>query len=99
MGFKDGDSGTFSIAHGTYAEVHERVSQTNTEDYPTPVKAGEPVVVEVTGTLRRFEQVERVYDDEGIAVGKTSEERWEIVTDDPHYPAVGVRLEDILARS
>jgi hypothetical protein len=99
MAYKDGDKGTFSIAHGVYAEVHERVSQTNTEDYPEPVKAGDPVIVKVTGTLRRFDQVERVYDEEGIAVGKDTTEHWEIVTDDPMYPAVGVRLEDIISLS
>lgn len=54
--------------------------------------------IEVAGTVRRFDHVERVYDEEGIAVGKTSEERWEIVTGDPTYPAVGIRPENVLAR-
>jgi hypothetical protein len=94
----DGDTGTFELAHGYYAEVHERVSQSNREDYPVPVKAGDPVIVRVTGTIHRFDHVERVYDEEHIAVGKTTEERWEIVTDDPNYPAVGITPENVLAR-
>jgi hypothetical protein len=99
MDFKDGDKGTFSVAHGYYAPIHETVSQTNREDYPEPVKAGDPVIIKVTGTLRRIDHVERVYDDEGIAVGKTTTEFWEIQTGDPTYPAVGVRPEDILSLS
>ena len=51
------------------------------------------------GTVRRFEQVERVYDDEGIAVGKTTEERWELLVDDPEHPAVGILPENVLVRS
>lgn len=53
---------------------------------------------EVTGTVRAFQHVERVYDDEHIAVGKTSETRWEILTGDPIYPAIGVRPEQVLTR-
>ena len=55
--------------------------------------------IEQTGTVRRFDHVERVYDEEGIAIGKTSEERWEISTDDPQHPAVGFLLENVLTRS
>ncbi len=54
--------------------------------------------IEVEGTIRHFNHIERVYDEEGIAVGKTSEERWEITTGDPQYPAVGVLPENVLGR-
>lgn len=50
----------------------------------------------VTGTIRKFDHVERVYDDEGIAVGKTSEPRWEILTDDPMWTAVGIKPENVI---
>ncbi len=70
----------------------------------TPVKDGEQTTlvlmydyeeVEVTGTVSQFDHVERVYDEEGIAVGKTTEKRWEVVTDDPHNPAVGFLPENV----
>jgi hypothetical protein len=51
--------------------------------------------VEATGTVRQFEHVERKYDAEGIAVGKTSENRWELVTDDAHHPAIGFVPENV----
>lgn len=54
--------------------------------------------IEQTGKVRRFDHVERVYDEEGIAVGKTSEERWEISTDDPQHPAVGFLPENVLTK-
>lgn len=54
--------------------------------------------ITVTGTVRQFDHVERVYDDEGIAIGKTSEPRWEISTDDPQHPAIGFLLENVLTR-
>ncbi len=47
------------------------------------------------GIVRQFDHVERVYDDEGIAVGKTSEPRWEISTDDPQHPAIGFLPENV----
>ena len=47
------------------------------------------------GTVRAFDHVERVYDDEGIAIGKTSEERWEISTTDPMHPAIGLVPENV----
>jgi len=53
----------------------------------------------VGGTVRAFEHVERVYDEEGIAVGKTSETKWEVLTGDPQYPAVGFLPESVLTRS
>ena len=56
------------------------------------------LTIEVKGTIRRFDHVERVYDEEHIAVGKTTEERWEIVTGDPAYPAVGILPENVLAK-
>jgi len=55
--------------------------------------------VSVTGTVRAFDHVERVYDEEGIAVGKTSEQRWEILTGDPAYPAVGFLPENVIRAS
>jgi hypothetical protein len=54
---------------------------------------------EVKGTVRAFEHVERVYDEEGIAIGKTSETKWEITTGDPVYPAVGFLPENVLTRT
>lgn len=54
---------------------------------------------EVKGVVRSFEQVERVYDEEGIAVGKTTEMHWEISTGDPMYPAIGFLPENVLTRS
>jgi hypothetical protein len=54
--------------------------------------------VEAVGTVRRFEQVERVYDEEGIAVGKTSTKHWEIVTGDAHHPAIGFLPENVKTR-
>jgi len=53
----------------------------------------------VTGTVRAFEHVERVYDDEGIAIGKTSEVRWEISTDDPQHPAIGFLPSNVLTKT
>ena len=53
----------------------------------------------VKGIVRAFEHVERVYDDEGIAIGKVSEIRWEISTDDPQHPAIGFLPENALTRS
>jgi hypothetical protein len=53
----------------------------------------------VKGVVRAFEHVERVYDDEGIAVGKTSEIKWEVLTGDPQYPAIGFLPENVLTRS
>lgn len=85
---KNGDEGTFQLAKGVYARVHEQQGMG---------LVGEPVIVEVTGTIRHFDQIDRVYDEEHIAVGKRTEEHWEIVTDDPNYPAVGVRPENVLA--
>lgn len=87
---KDGESGTFTLQHGVYEKVHEGQQDGGS--------AGDPVLLKVTGTIRRFEQVERVYDEEGIAVGKRTEEHWEIVTGDPHEPAVGFLPEHLLSR-
>jgi hypothetical protein len=53
----------------------------------------------VTGVVRQFEHVERVYDGEGIAVGKTSEVRWEISTDDPQHPAIGFLPSNVLTKT
>ena len=50
----------------------------------------------LTGTLRKFEQADRVYDEEGIAIGKETSEHWEILTGDPTYPAVGIVPEQVL---
>jgi hypothetical protein len=86
----DGDKGTFTLQHGVYEPQHE--------GQPDHGKAGEAVLRKVRGTIRHFEQVERVYDEEGIAVGKRTEDHWEIVTDDPHYPAVGFLPEHLLSR-
>ena len=55
--------------------------------------------VVATGVVRAFEHVERVYDDEGIAVGKTSEVRWEISTDDPQHPAIGFLPSNVLTKT
>jgi len=85
--FADGDSGTFTLQHGVYEDVHE--------GRPDHGKAGEPVLRTVKGTIHHFDQVERVYDSEGIAVGKRTEEHWEIVTDDG---AVGFLPEHLLSR-
>lgn len=50
----------------------------------------------VVGTVRAFDHVERVYDEEHIAVGKTSEVKWEILTGDQSYPAIGFTPESVL---
>lgn len=50
----------------------------------------------VSGIVHVFEQHERVYDEEHIAVGKTSEFHWEILTGDPQYPAIGFLPENVL---
>jgi cell division septal protein FtsQ len=88
---KDGDKGTFTLQHGVYEKVHEQLPP----DSDSYGKAGEPVLRKVKGTIRHFEQAERVYDEEGIAVGKRTEEHWEIVTDDG---AVGFLPEHLLSR-
>ena len=87
MDIKDGATGTFVLRHGEYVPENA---------YNSGGQAGEPVKIEVRGTARRFEQVERVYDEEGIAIGKTTEFHWEIVTGDPVYPAVGFLPENVL---
>jgi len=53
----------------------------------------------LTGIVRAFEHVEYVYDDKGIATGQTSETRWEISTNDPQHPAIGIVTENVLTRS
>jgi len=85
----DGDQVTLLLRYGDYTEDHERAGHGT---------AGEPVGVKVSGTVREFDHVERVYDEEHIAIGKSSEKRWEIVTDDPQHPAVGFLPENVLAR-
>jgi hypothetical protein len=62
---------------------------------------GEPETIEKTvqGTVHSFVQVERVYDKEGIATGKTSETRWELLTDDPNYPAIGFLPENVKTKT
>ncbi len=65
--------------------------------------AGNPVreryaEVEATGTVRQFDHVERKYDEEGIAVGKTTTKHWEISTADPQHPAVGFLPENVKTR-
>ncbi len=62
---------------------------------PTGIRAERYAYVEAAGTVRQFEQVERVYDEEGIAVGKTSEKHWELVTDDAKHPAIGFLPENV----
>lgn len=52
--------------------------------------------LELQGVMHAFDHVERVYDGEGIAVGKTSELRWELLTGDPHHPAIGLLPEHVL---
>jgi len=54
--------------------------------------AGQPIIGprSVAGVVRSFEQVDRIYDEEGIAVGKTKNVFWEVVTGDAQYPAVGI---------
>lgn len=49
------------------------------------------------GKVRSFEQVERIYDKDGIAVDKTIEVHWEMLTDDPIYPAVGFLPENVVS--
>jgi len=87
----DGDQVTLLLRYGDYTEDHERA-------HPEYAKAGEPVGVKVSGIVREFDHVERVYDEEHIAIGKSSEKRWEIVTDDLQHPAVGFLPENVLAR-
>ena len=87
---RDGQKTTLTLRKGDYAEVHEEAGLG---------VAGEPVKIEATGTVRAFEHIERVYDEEGIAVGETSETRWEISTDDPQHPAIGFLPENALTRS
>lgn len=84
---KPGSKGTFTLRHGEYNAEHER--------YGHGI-AGQPVLNEVTGQANLREQVERVYDNEGIAIGKISEFHWEVLTGDPVYPAVGFLPENVL---
>lgn len=86
----DGAALSLTLRHGEYDEEHERRGVG---------KAGDPVEVAVRGVVRRFEQVERVYDEEGIAVGKRVEVHWEVVTGDPRCPAVGFLPENVLTAS
>jgi hypothetical protein len=58
-----------------------------------------PVEVAAKGIVRQFEHVERIYDDEGIAVGKTSEPKWEISTDEPQHPAIGFLPENVKTKN
>lgn len=51
----------------------------------------------VSGTIRGFDQVTRILDDEGYAVDRITDPRWEIVTGDPWYPAIGFLPEHVLA--
>jgi hypothetical protein len=55
--------------------------------------------VVVTGTVRFFEQTDRVYDAEGIAIGTNVTTHWEISTDDPAHPAIGFRPENVLTKT
>lgn len=50
----------------------------------------------LTGTVRVFDHVERVYDEEGIATGKKSEVRYELVTDNGQWSAVGFLPENVV---
>lgn len=50
----------------------------------------------ISGKVQSFEHVERIYDEEHIAVGKTSETRWEILTNDPTYSAIGFLPESVI---
>lgn len=49
-----------------------------------------------TGTLRAFDHVDRVFDDEGYAIDKIVTPCWEILTGDPNYPAIGFLPENVL---
>ncbi len=53
------------------------------------------------GTVRAFDHVEPVYKDDPdvgrIVVGKTSDQKWEISTDDPQHPAIGFLPENVLS--
>ena len=53
----------------------------------------------VHGTVHSFEQVERVYDDAGIATSTTTETRWELLTGDPAYPAIGFLPENVKTKT
>ena len=61
-------------------------------EHPDRERYGE---ITATGVVRNFEQVERRYDEEGIAVGKTSTKHWELVTGDANYPAIGFLPENV----
>ena len=90
----DGDTVTLVLRKGDYNEDHERAGIG---------KAGEPVKIEVTGTVRTFDHLEPTYEvdpDFGrVMVGKTSEPKWEISTDDPQHPAIGFLPENVLTRT
>lgn len=87
---EDGETATFSLRYGDYTVENAELAE---------ALIGDPVVVKLTGTVRAFDQVERVYDEEGIAIGKTSERRWEILTGDPQHPAVGFLPENVLTKT
>jgi hypothetical protein len=63
--------------------------------------SGQQETIEKTahGIVHSFEQVDRVYDNEGIATGKTSETRWELLTGDPAYPAIGFLPESVKTKT
>jgi len=87
---RSGETVTLVLRKGDYNADHERAGIG---------KEGDPVKIEVTGVVSQFEHVERVYDDEHIAVGKAIEPKWEISTDDPQHPAIGFLPENVLTRS
>lgn len=75
---QDGDQVELILRPGAYPH-----------DYFDKELAGKPFERTVKGTVRRFERVDRVLDNEGYAVDKIVTERWEVVTGDPAYPAIG----------
>lgn len=79
------------LANGKYIADGDEVTLTlwTATHLNAVTRATEEISKTISGTVHSYEQVERIYDDEGIAVGKTTETHWELLTGDPNYPAIG----------
>jgi len=51
---------------------------------------------ELTGTVRAFDHIDRIFDEEGYAVDKKVTASWEISADDPQHSAIGFLPERVL---
>lgn len=76
------------LVHGKHVEIVVSQGSEETQDYSERTLAG---------TLNNFEQIDRVYDEEGIAVGKNVTKHWELLTVNPTYPAVGIVPENVIS--